>query len=70
MNVSYTCLAPDGHIPADGVAYTILVTENIMADVDTDGTLLGIEVLGDDGDWLDGLAALAISGRLYIRLHN
>ena len=64
MEVSYATLAPGG-IPDGGVARTIWVTESILVDVDADGKVLGVEVIGE-GNWLDGLAALAMKGRLRV----
>jgi uncharacterized protein YuzE len=64
VNVSYTTLAPGG-IPGGGVARTVEAADGIMVDVDSDGIVLGVEVIGD-GDWVDGLAALAMSGRLRV----
>jgi uncharacterized protein YuzE len=64
VNVSYTTLAPGG-IPAGGVARTVEAADGIMVDVDSDGIVLGVEVIGD-GDWVDGLSALAMSGRLRV----
>lgn len=64
MDVSYATLAPGG-IPDGGVARTIEATESIWVDVDTDGKVLGIEVIGE-GNWVDGLAALAMKGRLRV----
>jgi uncharacterized protein YuzE len=61
---SYATLAPGG-IPPGGVARTIEATESIMVDVGKDGKVLGIEVIGE-GNWLDGLAALAVKGRLRV----
>jgi uncharacterized protein YuzE len=61
---SYVTLAPGG-IPPGGVARTIEATEGIMVDVDANGTVLGIEVIGD-GNWVDGLVALAMTGRLRV----
>jgi uncharacterized protein YuzE len=64
VNVSYTDLAPGG-IPDGGVVRTVEATEWIWVDVDSDGRVLGVEVIGD-GNWLDGLAALAMTGRLRV----
>jgi uncharacterized protein YuzE len=64
VNVSYTDLAP-GDIPDGGVVRTVEATEWIWVDTDADGTVLGVEVIGD-GNWLDGLAALAMTGRLRV----
>jgi uncharacterized protein YuzE len=64
MNVSYVTLAPGG-IPAGGVASTVEVTDGILVDVDKDRTVLGIEVIGG-GNWVDGLVALAMQGRLQV----
>ena len=61
---SYTTLAPGGK-PDGVVARTVEATESIWVDVDNDGTVLGVEVIGD-GNWLDGLAALAMKGRLRV----
>jgi uncharacterized protein YuzE len=60
VNVSYTTLAPGGD-----VARTVEATEWIWVDVDSDGRILGVEVIGD-GDWVNGLAALAMTGRLRV----
>lgn len=61
--------------PVAGAGYTYLsegefgrtveISDSIMVDVDTDGTVLGIEVIGD-GTWVDGLVALAMTGRLRV----
>lgn len=64
MDVSYTALAPGG-IPPGGVARTVEAGGGIYVDVDADGTVLGVEVIGE-GDWLDGLAILAMKGRLCV----
>ena len=61
---SYTTLAPGG-IPDGGVARTIEAREDIMVDTAADGTVLGVEVIGD-GNWTDGLVALAMTGRLRV----
>lgn len=64
MNVSYVTLAPGG-IPDGGVASTIEATDSIHVDIGADRTILGVEVIGD-GNWVDGLVALAMKGRLRI----
>jgi uncharacterized protein YuzE len=64
MEVSYATLAPGG-IPDGGVARTVEATESIWVDVDKDGTVLGVEVIGE-GNWTDGLVALAMQGRLRV----
>ena len=64
MNVSYTTLVPGG-IPPGGVSRTVEAAEGINVDLDADGRVLGIEVIGD-GDWTDGLVALAMTGRLRV----
>ena len=61
---SYATLAPGG-IPPGGVARTIEAAEGIMVDVGVDGTVLGVEVIGE-GNWVDGLVALAMTGRLRV----
>jgi len=61
---SYATLAHGG-IPPGGVARTVEATESIMVDVDADGTVLGVEVIGE-GNWADGLVALAMTGRLRV----
>jgi uncharacterized protein YuzE len=63
-DASYIYLAPGG-IPPGGVARTIEATESVLVDVDTEGKVLGVEVIGE-GNWLDGLAALAMKGRLRV----
>ena len=68
MNVSYTTLAPDG-IPDGGVARTVEAAAGIMVDVDAEGRVLGVEVIGD-GDWVNGLVALAMAGRLRVDFPN
>jgi uncharacterized protein YuzE len=60
VNVSYTTLAAGGD-----VARTVEATEWIWVDVDSDGRVLGVEVIGD-GDWVNGLVALAMTGRLRV----
>lgn len=47
------------------VARTIEVSDSMNVDVDTEGRPLGVEVIGD-GDWTDGLVALAMTGRLRV----
>jgi uncharacterized protein YuzE len=47
------------------IARTVEATESINVDVDVDGKVLGIEVIGE-GNWVDGLAALAMTGRLRV----
>ena len=64
MDVSYATLAPGG-IPPGGVACTVEATERIWVDVDADGTVVGVEVIGE-GNWVDGLVALAMTGRLRV----
>ena len=64
MDVSYATLAPGG-IPDGGVARTVEATEWIWVDVDKNGTVLGVEVIGG-GNWVDGLVALAMQGRLRV----
>ena len=64
MKTSYTTLAPGG-IPDGGVAGTVEATGGIMVDIDADRRILGVEVIGE-GNWLDGLAALAMTGRLRV----
>jgi uncharacterized protein YuzE len=63
-DASYTTLAPGG-IPDGGVASTVEATPSIMVDIDADRRILGVEVIGD-GNWVDGLAALAMTGRLAV----
>lgn len=59
MNVSYVRLF-EGEI-----ARTAEVADDILVDVDAVGQVLGIEVLGGR-NWVDGLAALAMTGRLRV----
>lgn len=61
---SYATLAAGG-IPPGGVARTIEATDSINVDLGADGTVLGVEVIGD-GNWVDGLVALAMTGRLRV----
>jgi len=61
---SYATLAPGG-IPPGGVARTVEVSDSINVDLDEDGTVLGVEVIGE-GNWVDGLVALAMTGRLRV----
>lgn len=62
---------PPGIAPAyerlreGAVARTIEVSDSVMVDVDSDGLVLGVEVL-DGGDWRDALANLARAGRLAV----
>jgi uncharacterized protein YuzE len=62
--VSYTDLTSSG-IPPGGVARTIEVTDSIMVDVDVEGRVLGVEVIGD-GNWVDGIVKLVMIGRLRV----
>ena len=69
MDVSYARLAEGD------VARTVEAPAGSLAhvDVDADGRILGVEVIGS-GDWRDALAALAMTGRLRVsdsspRLH-
>jgi uncharacterized protein YuzE len=64
VKASYTPLVLGG-IPDGSVARTVEAADGIMVDVDSDGRVLGVEVIGD-GDWMDGLVALAIKGRLAV----
>jgi uncharacterized protein YuzE len=57
VNVSY-CRIAEGKIDRTAEA-----TESTL--VDADGKVLGVEVIGD-GNWVDGLAALAMKGRLRV----
>lgn len=61
---SYVTLAPSG-IPPGGVASTVEVGDSIHVDLGADRTVLGIEVIGE-GNWVNGLVALAMQGRLQV----
>lgn len=72
MSTAYPCIKCDSEVGAsyatlaDGdIARTVEATGSIMVDVDAEGKVLGVEVIGK-GSWLDGLAALAIQGRLRV----
>lgn len=60
MDVVSYCRLAEGKVDRTAEA-----TESILVDVDADGKVLGVEVIGD-GNWLDGLAALAMKGRLRV----
>lgn len=65
MNASYTTLAPGG-ISDGGVARTVEATEWIWVDTDADGTVLGVEVIGDGPKALrftDGVLPCTGTGR-------
>lgn len=47
------------------IASTVEARSDINVDINADRTILGVEVLGD-ADWTDGLAALAMAGRLRV----
>jgi len=47
------------------VARTVTVSDDVMADVDEHGLVLGVETL-DGSDWRDALAELARAGRLAV----
>lgn len=47
------------------VARTAEASLEMMVDLDADGRVLGVEVIGD-GDWRDALVALAVAGRLRV----
>ena len=47
------------------IACTAEARPDVLVDLSADRTVLGIEVLGD-GDWTDGLVALAMAGRLRV----
>jgi len=53
------------HLRKGAVARTVEVTGSIMVDVDAEDAILGVETLGGE-DWRDGLATLAMSGRLTV----
>jgi hypothetical protein len=53
------------HLREGAVARTVEVTVSIMIDVDAEDRILGVETL-DGEDWRDGLATLAMAGRLVI----
>jgi uncharacterized protein YuzE len=62
----------DGHAGASytylcegEIAATLEVSPDIFIDVSAVRTVIGIEVLGN-GDWRDGLTALAVAGRLQV----
>jgi uncharacterized protein YuzE len=48
------------------VARTFEVSDSEMIDVDSDGQVLGVEVIGGT-DWEDVLVRLAMQGRLVLR---
>jgi uncharacterized protein YuzE len=60
MNVSYARLF-EGEIACTAEARE----GGILVDLSADRTVLGIEVIGE-GDWADGLVALAMKGRLRV----
>jgi uncharacterized protein YuzE len=64
MTVSYTDLTPGG-IPAGAVDRTIDAGGGVYVDIGADRAILGVEVIGER-NWLDGLAALAMQGRLAV----
>lgn len=47
------------------IACTAEARPDILVDLDANRRVLGIEVIGD-GDWTDGLVALAMAGRLRV----
>ena len=51
------------------VAWTAEASDDVSVDVDVDGRVLGIEVIGER-DWRDGLWLLAVAGRLRITRKN
>ena len=53
------------HLREGAVARTVEVTGSIMVDVDAEDAILGVETLGGE-DWRDGLATLAMAGRLTV----
>ena len=61
---SYVTFAPGG-IPDGGAASTVEVNDSIHVDIAADRTVLGVEVIGE-GNWVDGLVALAMQGRLRV----
>jgi len=62
MDVSYTTLAREGIAPGS-VARTLEVGPSANVDVDADGRVLGVEIIGD-GEWRDALVTLVMQGRL------
>ena len=64
MQVSYADLKPGGIVPGD-IDRTVEATGNIHVDIDENRTILGVEVIGG-GNWVDGLVALAMQGRLRV----
>lgn len=56
---AYTTLRPGS------VARTVEVNDGLNVDVDSEGRVLGVEVIGE-GDWRDALAFLAAQGRLRV----
>ncbi len=47
------------------IARTVQVTEDILVDLDDGDRILGVETFGDV-DWRNGLATLAMTGRLTV----
>ena len=59
---TYTYLRKD----TGGVARTVEAGDGFHVDLDDQDRIIGVETYGDDTDWRNGLAALAMTGRLTV----
>lgn len=65
MTTTYACMSAGG-IPDGGVARTVEVPGGFHVDLDDQDRVIGVETYGEDTDWVNALAALAMQGRLTV----